>query len=1543
MPFESGGLADKLGNRYEGRWVVLQLLSLLDEKIQSVTIEAIGDDERGVDLWVLQNNGIRQAQQCKARNSSKEYWSISDLIARGVLSQLQFQLDRDLNCEFAFVSSLGSEVFQDICEYSRRANNNATSFYQEKILRSGQEVQKCFRLFCKALALDPEKDDDRNRAFDYLRRSYINVYHDDQLTWQNLLDKASYLLIGDAETVIATLVTYAENNNRFGSPIYADELRKYLSVHGIQPKRLEHDARITPAIEELQNQFADSIRPLFIDNKPLQRNETLRLIEAVEEGKNIILSGPAGYGKSGVLFELSLYLQKGNIPYLPIRLDRRTPEDSAKQFGQKIGLPDCPAFSLSALAGERKSILILDQLDAIRWTSAHSNNALDVCKELVHHVRSLRMEGKKIAIVLSSRTFDLEHDPAIKNWLAGKTDDDFIRIDVKELSNDVLQQIIGAPFSGMTEKEKTLLACPQNLSIWMELKRTGTVTSFRTPTDLIRAFWENRRLILDNQAGITPDQVNQVLTPLIAYMEQYAKISAPERIVSLWPKITESLFSYGVLQKSASEITFCHQRYLDYLIAERLLHQIDAGAGSILDWLGGKEKQSLFKREQLRQSLVMLTEESPQRFLQSARQILDAEEVRFHIKHLVLEIIGSEEQITEELGEYCLTLYNNPFWQEHILETVFLGHPPYVIFLHEKGIITQWLTSEDKDKINRALWLLRTVTERIPDLVSEILDPYVEKGTEWFEHILNTLPWRITDDSERMFQLRLKLARYGVFATFVEWKTFSDSYPLRAIQLIEAVLSNWTIDDTSRTSRNSRFESWYDEDWKALQNVAKNYPADTWDHLIPHIERLTCFDAEHYDPRLERWTNKDFLNHQHEDIARGVVNLVMIAGESLASSDADAVLARTHAFENSSSRIVQEILNEVYCNLPSVYADVGINWLLTDVSRFRLGSGYDEPEWLPAVMLIKSQSPNCSESLFHQLEETIIHYHSPDEKQLAGHYLRSWRDGYYGHYWGEAQYFLLPALAIDRICNETAALIKVLQRKFGQDYFRRGSHLSGGLIGSKLDPSLERISDRAWLDIISSKKVTKDGNHKWIQVDVDHALDASIRQFSHSLEIMSKRFPERFGRLASRFPDHIDSSYVSAILDGCGEKAPDSQIPDVEKRSWAPASVQTVEAVLEKFNSLDDRKIAMSFCRFVWHRAKENWSDVTLSRLIYYAKNHPDPEPEKLNICCNQTADEASIETLFQNTINCVRGTAAQAIAQLLWKYPGCFERLRPGIESLVQDQHPAVRVAAIEILLPVINLDKDQAVEWFVTACNDDLRVAASPRAQHFFNHTVQSHFENIAPIIEKMLSSPLDDVVKEGARQVTARWLFYGFFEKELLACQSGTIPKRQGIAEIASRFLSDEKHSENCKKLLRPLLNDLDKEVRKELHGLFRNPNLFNNPALQEFILECIASQTFADSPRGIVYSLKNMQGSILYLSEAIFAICDAYSTTLKEKSRDVGSTVPHTISETLSILLRLYEQAQSTEKTDIASRCLDIWDTLFQNRVGIVRSLSNAIEQ
>src|SRR5262245_11212975 len=101
---EGGGRADKLGNRYEGRWVARSLLLALAGELVSVTVESVGDDERGVDLWLARVDGTREAQQCKRKNWHKGRWTVSDLRARGVLGHLAHQLRRDPRHHFTLVS-----------------------------------------------------------------------------------------------------------------------------------------------------------------------------------------------------------------------------------------------------------------------------------------------------------------------------------------------------------------------------------------------------------------------------------------------------------------------------------------------------------------------------------------------------------------------------------------------------------------------------------------------------------------------------------------------------------------------------------------------------------------------------------------------------------------------------------------------------------------------------------------------------------------------------------------------------------------------------------------------------------------------------------------------------------------------------------------------------------------------------------------------------------------------------------------------------------------------------------------------------------------------------------------------------------------------------------------------------------------------------------------------------------------------------------------------------------------------------------------------
>lgn len=65
MPLEIGGRADKMGNRYEIRCIIYEMLKVLREINYSVVIEALGDDEVGTDILITDFEGRKEHQQCK--------------------------------------------------------------------------------------------------------------------------------------------------------------------------------------------------------------------------------------------------------------------------------------------------------------------------------------------------------------------------------------------------------------------------------------------------------------------------------------------------------------------------------------------------------------------------------------------------------------------------------------------------------------------------------------------------------------------------------------------------------------------------------------------------------------------------------------------------------------------------------------------------------------------------------------------------------------------------------------------------------------------------------------------------------------------------------------------------------------------------------------------------------------------------------------------------------------------------------------------------------------------------------------------------------------------------------------------------------------------------------------------------------------------------------------------------------------------------------------------------------------------------------------
>ncbi len=1532
MSYEIGGRADKLGNRYEGRWVATQLLRLLEEEIRYIVVEPIGEDERGVEFFIELKNGIRQFHQCKARNASEESWSVNNLKGKGVIQNIIYQLDRQQESyEFMFVSGVPVTNLGDICDSARMSSDDVEAFLKYQIKNSGPRT-KAFKDFCKAAELDFENRQDQERAFNYFKRIHMKLFSGDL---DQLLATTRYLLSGDPEVAIAAMLHYVESHNKFGRPIYADELIAYLEEKEIYLKDLAHDQRVLPAMEMLQRQFSESIKPQLIRSEFLDREEISACLEALDSNGLVLIHGDAGTGKSGVLYGITEKLNKLNIPFLPIRVDRQIPKDSAQRFGENIGLPDSPTLCIAAQAIDRAVVLIIDQLDAIRWTSSHSSNALEVCKELIRQVRNARRDHKDIRVIVSCRSFDLNYDPEIRHWLNEKDMDNkevWRKIELKKLSEDLIQSISGIEkYADLLHQQRVLLSNAQNLFMWCQLIDTGYYPLFESTAELLEIFWKERLEQIE-RSGVPLTDVNHVLDRISLYMENNSENSAPRHTVSRCsPKAYEMLQSHGIIQEVSARISFCHQSYLDYLIARKAVDELQQGK-SILDWLGPLDKQTLFRREQLRQVLSFLSQDRILEFTKAVRVLLFSEYVRFHLKQLVLEIWSGIRDSSVPLRTLTIELLEDEYWNPHLIETVFFNNAFYTKFLIDNSFMQRWLYSSDENLDTKALRLLRSVVEELPDETALLLERFLELHEARIEEVHQTIGWHIAKDSDKLFALRMKLANMGYYPYLINWKEISDCNPSRAIQMIE-----WYLSRKDDIEQNSKGEQWHDHDMEYLLPMAEKNPLETWDRLMPYIVSMA--------DKVDIYGLRKWKRYRENDVFVCSIELLIAAGKSLALAKAEMAMEKLQNIPNQSSPLFKYMIAEIFSAIPSDYSDKIISWILEDLSRLQIGKELGEPKYKISGELIALFSQSCSQTLFSELEKVLLNYYG-DELEVRKFYLKNKESRHYNQRWGQTQYQLLSSLCVQRISAETASLLEVLERKF-KKASNIGLESSSGFfmarfVGSTLEKNAFKISNRAWLEIISNKKIPYDRTGSLRESeDGESYIESTIWQFSRTLERAANMQPERFANLLLSFPDDVHPSYVAAIFRVFERTVPESTVPEEFKNIWKPVSLQTLLQCIDKFFVMNDREEAIAFCRLLRDRAEEEWPDRVIDKLIELAIKHPDLEAGKLNVHSsgwNGNMDTTSMNDLFNNTINSVRGVAAHAIGELLWENPLLLPKLKPAIDSLVIDPHIVIRMAAVYPLLPVFNIDKDLAIQWFHIIAIEDIRAIASRYGIKFMSYMMRTHHRDLEPIVKAMLSSYNEEVSKNGGEIIAGSFLFYDLFENEIEGCcLHGSISQKKGIATMASHYIGNKEVADRCRHLLIRLIDTNGKELSDEISDMFRHDLLSvkENAILFKHYLKSDA----CNENSMFMYELSKHEGSLLEFADLIFSLFDMFASR-SASVRDSRSRLNYAVDDAIKLLLRLYDQSKDID-TVIFQKCLDTWDILFEKRIVYAKRIVDEI--
>ncbi|KAA3609440.1 MAG: hypothetical protein DWQ01_08895 [Planctomycetota bacterium] len=1531
-----GGRADKIGNAFERLWIVRLALDVVKGSATSIKWEPLGPEGAGVECVLVRPDGTREKHQCKVENGTAAKWSAADL--GDVLEAAKTHLEADPFAKFTFVSKDPARVPSDLADRARSCDNNAKDFLAHCL--SSDAHKRNYQSLCSHWALNSTEGADTPVAIGLLSRMNFERGFWEPYEKQLLYQLAESIAEGEGKRIVRYLGAYLEE--ALGNTCHSDDLRNVLRDQSIPPLNLAGDPRVPEGIERLQARFRSALEPYLICHEVLSRPEPERLLEhlCADGGARLIfVTGDAGSGKSGVLFDTVRLLDEQRVPYLPIRLDMHFPDKSVRAYSkERLELPASPGECLSALADRRRAVLIIDQLDAVRWTSANSDLSWELSKEIIDE--ALRFPN--ISVVVAGRTIDLDDDLRINHWKKEKEKGKAVEVvpfGVTRLSGNVVESIVtryGVSYESLLPKEKELLSNAQSLQLWWRLAEDGKVGTFSIRATLLGSFWGHYRdKAIREFPNVTSDTLNNLLDQLVEFMDSQGRLDAPNALLENHRATTEALRGLAILNRTNGTSRFAHQSHLDYLTIERVFQRALQGKENPIEWLRSHD-QSLFRRDQVRFLLQLLRDQDHKLYLEFLKDIFFEEGVRFHIQHLALTTLAQADHPTDGEHELIKQLWKKEMWHAHVLEQVLAAHAPWLNRFTEDGTIPAMLESEEEGPRNEALSLCCRSAETAPEWFECVLAPYWDSGDpKWTELIGPWLAHNAEHLTQTVFEWRLARTRTGADQLEIYYaEQLAKKDQTRAISFLAAIaeglVSNVLKYSAGGTLQRVRVDN---ERFLHLLDACESHPRLAWDTLFPVHKRVAKVE--------ERLRTEPFsvTTHKAGDYALQVISalhdFLLASGAALLQKNGKSFLAELSSIEQPvttahSRRLAVDVFATAHKGLADEATDCFLvveNPLDIDVSSEFIGNG----DWIspqdPAIGFLRAQAGSCSPSLFQRIEKEILAFHADYEKQDVKRQLERIQNGNWNgnpNLYGLPQYELLLALPVDRLSENGARTLHSWQGKFGRlEKYRRKNQLMEHPAVSPIPPDKAKyVSDGNWLDIVNEGwagsrnkcRETKDGK----------LIEATPSNFASSLEIAGRLNPGRYVRLALQFPANANECYYFALLRVAGMATAPSEADD----SWEPTSVADIEALIAHLDNKQDTEVAKNICRTMRDRNGEPWSEKTLEFLNKFALHHPNPDGSTWPDSFKSQGDIRSLEMIVLNSVRC---SAIRTASQLLWAHPDLLDWAKELAEEVIQDLHPAVRAASFELAYAIGNHDLDLALSLMVRAYEEtDDAILSVQYGPHLIRYLWRREAE-MTHIFKRALASSNEKTVELAAYWVTIGNTLENIYTDLAYQAFRGPTAARAGVVR-ALVYISHlhDKHREACLVRLARFLENEEKKVLDAADGIFRRDGFLDVEEAPSFAERFACSAAFLRNPSSLLHQLSEFGGSLVPYANAIEASVARLSGPLLSKTQNFANRHWRAQRDIPTILLRLYQQSE--EDKELRSRCLDQWDILLRTRVG-----------
>ncbi len=1403
----------------------------------------------------------------------------------------------------------------ELCKRAR-TNSSPQEFLEYQL--SNTRLKDTFTDCANYYGLDIKAPLELKQLINILAHCHFEQYPTGIEAEKDLEEHVGMLFTGKAATARQLLEQYVNDTGKFGVILTAKDVVDYMASHGVHIRNYRFDDKVLSRINCLNEVYWGIYQP--IGGQLIHRTATDSIIEQIKKGNSVILHGKAGSGKSGCIQEVINFLKASGVLYLSIKLDKNSPVMSADKYGIDLGLPQSPVYCLHTLSAGKECVLILDQLDSLRWTSNHSARALDVCKEMLTQAEAINNnEGGKISIIFVTRTFDLENDKGLQLLFDNKNSDVFIwkKICVDLLSNKNVQDIIGEDYPKLSNRLKILLQTPSSLFVWSRLDKREKTNSITSVYQLMDAWW-NQVLANSEFNGVPQHDVQLCKDDIVAKMSENTIFSLPIYLYSDSQKIIDLFVSAGLMIKNQNTISFTHQSFLDYFIACGTMREIFAGK-ELFELIGGDENQTPNLRYRLLTVLQGLLDSDAAMFLKQSKGLLKAKTVRHYFKCAVFEVVGQCDQINDAIYSFVDFYRVNSEWHDYVIQTVYMGHPLFIMQLNASQEY-KWMEDE-------GITLLSSINSKAPDFVVDVLRPYSFMNVKRDKKIFATLCFNAANDSDNMFEFRMSLLNRHVefFDNFL-FSELIESKSERAVVVMKKILQQKII-------WNSK--SMYFGEKKEL----KKYACSNYDIIVKNLFEEICKATNallppwphfNFDKEYQIWTEGEY----DESSVRKIVTIVKSALEEFAQSDPEGMLSFLSSLNSQRSVVGQELIAHAISKLPTSYSDEAIKWLLSDFEYTVFVFTDDQSDYLSYTKgILKKFSPTCNKNLFHELEQAICNWKDDSKKmvsiyrhRLETNQQKKWEPMYYA-YWGHFQKELLPFMDFFRLSSYSKELLGVLNRN---PWIHAPFYYSGFKIGptkfvaSPIDGYTDKLSDKCWLKIISTPNEKMKGHWRGKETD-EYYIEATHDAFSSSLSTQAKKQPARFARLALFFPENCYDGYIHAVINALDNRDIESEDEKVD--------VELTCKVIRKISNNLESNMVKSIARLIEHRSDEEWPDDIIELLVKIALECADLKYNDYSITEKNNHENCTPQSLLTESLDSVSGCILRAFAQLLWEHREIGQRIKQVITNLNRNSNDIVRVGILLCIVPFYNIDQDFAITTFKSLLLNDLRLLAIPGAFQLLSHDYCNNQSFYRSILIKACNSEIEELSICSAGFVCAMVIF--FYDEALLnfIFTYDFSPKQENriCSQAASSFNQEEYH-ELSEKILTYLIDTSSSNLQSLSH-LFKDSHIVIERD-KEFLINLMQSKQSVNQLRSFLRFLNESDEDIIKFADVFKAVGKGITCFPTDWSSRL------IINDLIQCVIRLFDKG----KDDLRVRgiCLDIWDDLFRSNLYDIKPLSDMID-